>query len=488
MTRGCYVALILSASCGGNAKPITAPKAEAIALVPSVTEQSWYRAMSICGQGPYEIEIPVADAKYGEDFELRVATPRRIAVQAVIVADGADVARRSTVFGRDGQSDDKPDNARCVADAKERLVAARGGSSGGATTTIDVTPGVMVKPPPQQISVTGQLQQERDVEPPSVEVLRFGWRDHDKRAGRIRIRLWSIEPNDLEGVLFGASRIEWRPNVSEAEYAAFLVRQEAERKQREAEWIRRYQEEHRSSATVEIDAKTMAELERLELESQRRRALEAERKRRRELFCASHPEDRDCWGAGGMKVHLELEMRGAERARYCAAHREVDARCWSGQDWGLREAAWRKRVQLATAAPKQPDGPPPDALEETIPPKLSLHAEWRPGYWLWTGTTWTWLGGMWRVPDEDIVAEQTTTAPNAPPPPKVETIPPPPMQTTIWVTGFWQWNGSTWVWVAGSYQARPEVGLSWRPAEWRARGSVHVLVPGGWVRVRAGGR
>lgn len=518
---GCFTvgaALVAAVGCGG--KPPMTRLGKAIALVPSVAMQAWYRSPSICGQGPYELEIPVGNARWGEEFELRLATPRRVQLHAVIVADQVEVEKVASTFDRTGRVDGEADNHRCVADVQERLAASRGGPGGG-TTTVPVTPVVPIPTPapapePPAPSGTGQLELDTGLVPPSIEVVRFGWGERGQRAGRIRIRLWSIDPNDLEGVLFGVARVEWRPNVPEAEYEAHLARlaaaEEADRLRRDEELRRRQAEADRrrrerppaarTTVTVEYDAKRELELYKqreakrrreaeLLLERQRKRqrriALVEERRRRREQYCATHPEDRGCWGAGGMKVHLDLEKREGERARYCAATPE-DARCWDDGERARRRIASHERIRLALAPPKQPEGPPPAALAETVPPKLSLHAEWRPGYWQWTGSTWTWLAGMWRVPESDIVAEQTTTAPVAPPPPRSEAIPPPPMQATIWVNGFWQWNGTSWVWVAGSYQARPAADMSWRPTQWRARGSVHVLVPGGWVRVRAGGR
>ncbi|HWU87812.1 MAG TPA: hypothetical protein VN253_11080, partial [Kofleriaceae bacterium] len=394
------------------------------------------------------------------------------------------------------------------------------GAGGPPGPTVET--GVRVRtpgdPPPREVTVTGQLEREQGEPAASIDVVRHGWhqpeRGEPRRFARIKIRLWSIEPNDLEGVRFGVRRYVWRPNVSDAEYEAYLARlrqpppervvvetdaqaeleryreEEEARRRRAAELAAEAERRRGRGVVVETDAKAELERYRKEEEARRRRAAEAERQRaraaaeaerqrQRKAFCASHPEDRGCWGAGGMQMHLALNEREHERERYCAANRE-DARCWTQDDRWRRQLAWRKRVEVATAPPKQPDGPPPAALAETMPPKLSANAEWRPGYWQWTGSTWGWLGGMWRVPESDIAAEKTTTAPEAPPPP--------PMAATIWVAGFWQWSGSAWVWVPGSWQLRPEAGASWRPAEWQTRGRVHVLIPGGWVRGRGGRR
>ena len=535
---GCLGAL---GCLGSPPRESTTPSMTArIALEQSVAEQVWYRATSICGQGPYEIEVPIAGARWGEEIELRLATPRRIALHAVIVADDAEAVKDAAVYAAHGKADGKAENTRCVADVRERLAASRGGPGPGGPAGPPVETGIRVRPPgeppPREVTVTGQLELDRGEPPASIEIVRHGWRHRERgevrRFGRIRIRLWSIEPNDLEGVRFGVRRIVWRPNVTDAEYEAHLGRIAAEeearrlRQQEELEARRLRQEEElrrriaedeerrrrqpppppRRTTVVEVDSKAELERYRQQEEERRRRAAElaaeaerrrraaelaavaeAERLRKRQEFCASHPEDRGCWGAGGLRVHLQLDERERERERYCAAHRE-DARCWSKDDRWRRELVWRKRVQVATAPPKQPDGPPPDARAETIPPKLSVNANWLPGYWHWSGTGWAWLGGMWRVPESDIVAERTTTAPEAPPPLQSEAPPPPPMAATIWVSGFWQWNGRVWVWVPGSWQMRPDAGSSWRPAEWKTRGTVHVLIPGGWIRVRGGRR
>ena len=494
MLRRCLIVLLVA--CGGSPKPARPPgevEPVGIAIVPNVAAQAWYRSPTICGQGPYEIEVPVSGAKWGEELVLWLSTPRRVALNAVILGDDEEVAKTAALFDRNGRGHGKAENLRCIADAKERLAAVRGsGGGGGGTVTPEVPVGTTVVTPPPSTPV--QLVVEDGIDPDgSVEVVRFGWRERGRRVKRLRIRLWSVEPNDLELVRFGVTRFEWRPNVPEAEYEAYLERErrrvEAMREDpavSHARWRRQVaDDERRRAAQLEEDRKRAA----AQLEEDRRRAIDAalelERRRRRDAYCAAHAESRDCWGAGGKRRWAELEQRVRERERYCAARPE-DARCWSAGERSRRASAWRQRVEVATAPPKQPDGPPPAPRDETPPPKLSDNAEWRPGYWQWTGTTWVWLGGMWRVPDEDIVAEKTTTAPIAPPPPRTEEIPPPPMTTTIWVSGFWQWNGASYVWVAGGYQARPEAGVSWRPAEWRARGAVHVLIPGGWVRL--GGR
>jgi hypothetical protein len=496
--------------------PTTTATEKTIGLQTTVALQAWYRSPVPCGQGPYEITIPTGDAKYGEQVEVRLHAPHGVALHAVLVVDGAEVERRDGTFDAQG-GNARLDNTRCVADKRERVAAGRaggGGASGGASGTV-VPTGTAVQTP--GASTSAQLELDTAIVLDSIPLFTYRL-PHGARS--IVLRLWSVEPNDLDGVRFGVSKIVWQPNVPEAEYEAYLARLERERAERaeqervrlaaeaeqarlraEADRVRREEEARRrppedpdvarrrareAEEQARRDARDAEEQARRRAreaeDAARRQAAELERRKQREQFCATHPADRGCWGAGGMAVHLQLEARKREREQFCAAHHE-DVRCWSTTEWQRHRAVWDQRVAVASAPAKQPDGPPPAPLAEEAPPKLSAHAEWRPGYWQWLDGTWVWLAGMWRVPDEDIVAEQTTTAPAAPPPPQAETPPPPPVRTAVWVTGFWQWNGTGWVWIAGSYQLRPDARATWRAPEWRARGNVHVLIPGGWIRI-----
>jgi hypothetical protein len=123
---------------------------------------------------------------------------------------------------------------------------------------------------------------------------------------------------------------------------------------------------------------------------------------------------------------------------------------------------------------------PPPARVEVQPPRPSVHAEWIPGFWQRDGA-WIWSAGFWRVPDADIAAEQTAEAPIAPPPPKPE---PPPAAaasaTLVWTPGYWAWNGSAYIWIAGAWRIPPKAGARWVAPSWTPRRGRVVLVPGGW--------
>jgi len=73
-------------------------------------------------------------------------------------------------------------------------------------------------------------------------------------------------------------------------------------------------------------------------------------------------------------------------------------------------------------------------------------------------------------PDGPVIVE-------APPAPMVEEIPPEPWVGAVWVDGYWNWTGHTYVWVGGRYLRPPRAGLIWYHG-----GYVHT--PRGYVYVR----
>ena len=59
-------------------------------------------------------------------------------------------------------------------------------------------------------------------------------------------------------------------------------------------------------------------------------------------------------------------------------------------------------------------------------------------------------------------------APTPPPAPQVETIPPAPtvVPGMVWQEGAWNYRNGNWVWVPGSYVARPQGFSVWQPGQW----------------------
>jgi len=180
------------------------------------------------------------------------------------------------------------------------------------------------------------------------------------------------------------------------------------------------------------------------------------------------------------KWRRHLAKKEAKRTKR-AAKRERN------RDGKVSEAELRRRLAEAETYREyeaeragQPAGRPPRARAEGPPPRRSGHAEWVHGYWHWTDRDWVWMRGQWRVPDADVRDGLTVRAPHAPPPLRAETRPIRPAQGAIWVAGYWQWNGSVFVWVPGAWVIAPHAGRIWAAPSWRVVGGGVVFVPGGW--------
>jgi hypothetical protein len=491
--------LISAAACGGGrTRPpayAAAPADDPYEIRPQVVLQQWSRASTECGQGPYTLEVPVDVGRWREEVQLRIATPRAVALQVDLVSPD-DHAEASGVWGGAGAP---PDNERCTADAGERVAIVRGAGDAGEGTAGDGTRGGSLDGGGLGggAAVRAELLEGPGPSGGSDDIASLDLTAGS--AGRVTIRIWSREPNDLRDVWFGLAHVRWRPSASDESYDAHLAAEAEAVRARLAAMpppasapvvdvtIDPAQVERDRRAALEAEAR--AERDRVRAIRDRERAalsaaLDAERRARRAAFCASHHDDRGCWGPGGYQIHLELEARRAERDAYCA--RAVhDSRCWSDAERSARRAAWATLVDEARAA-RTPSGPPPDPLAEVAPPRLSVNATWRPGYWHWLDRSWVWLAGQWRVPQADIDAAQTTTAPVAPPAPQAEPVPVAPTTVAVWIAGFWQWDGAAWVWVPGSWQLRPSARATWRPPSWRPSGATFVLVPGAWISIGGG--
>jgi len=323
------------------------------------------RAFSVserCTQGPLVLDLPAAGARWGERIEVSAWSPRAVLGRAAIItSDGPpqDVPFGQTriqsvsVSGRSesiARADDHPENARCVATPAEL-------SSGSALPGGMVPTGAGAASPPS-VPATVDTPAVRLVEPPADEVTETirthaslwriaitGWAtetsDPDRPptvqpGARLRVRLWFPEPNDLDGVLFVVEHLVASPNVSDAEWTAHLRANIAQRQRN--------------------DARAQAEYH------------------QRNERCAAHHEDEDCWGPGGYDAHVRRLREPGPQAVATVA------------------------PQPAAPQPRDPDGPPPAPRVEERPPKPSVHADWVPGFWRWSGFTWAWISGRWRVP------------------------------------------------------------------------------------------
>src|SRR5947207_7274881 len=74
------------------------------------------------------------------------------------------------------------------------------------------------------------------------------------------------------------------------------------------------------------------------------------------------------------------------------------------------------------------------------------------------------------------VREVVVTRP--PPPVRVETQTVVPGRGYVWTTGYWRWTGTTYVWVPGTWVARPRPTAVWVAGDWVPRYKGWVWVAG----------
>jgi hypothetical protein len=524
--RVCAAAALLAAGCATESGATYGDNdPNRPVLRERTARELWFKAPAACGQGPYEIDAATLGWRWGEEVRFGIRSPLLVRMTWTMAIEGdAPEERTWTMSSLENVGTKAPDNAACVASQAEigrALAAAPAGDAparaAGATArphaggapqaAADAALLALVPQPPQPVDGPHDLKVQ--------EVLSRSWRSTGfgvptVAAGlRIRFRFWSAVPNNLKDVYFVVSQVVRQPSVPDDAYVAWLRAEEA-REHAEAERERARHPPNVLSAeeiaAQEREAQRQAdEAAREAREAELRRQREEERRRQEEiarreqerlwrLHCDQHHEDSACWGPGGFSVRAELDRRRDERNHYCEAHHD-EARCWSESEWADRRLSWNGGTRADDATPgraaqppapakiPEPDGPPPPPRADDQPPRPSDNAEWRPGYWQWTGQIWFWIAGLWRVPDEDIARERTVHAPAAPPPARAETpAPAPPVVAAVWTPGYWQWNGRAFIWIPGSWQLPPGAGVTWRPTRWILRaGGIHVLVPGGWV-------
>ncbi len=424
-----------------------------------------------CGQGPFTLSLHLKGARWGEKLAIGGFAPHAVVGRYTIKLDGRRVSEGQFATQhvvQNGtyaslQGDQKPDNQRCV----ERPAAI-------APEPIAPPPQIPVEPPPPwqppplawqpppppyavptpatpvppplpaapQPVVAAQLVALNPGESlaegsGNFRLASFTWPSVDLIGtpqiapdAVLEVTLWSDEPNDWDGATLQWVHEVAEPTVPEAEYIAYL---------------------HKARREAEADAKRQQE--------EANRAYQARQER-----CNAHHADEDCWGKGGYDAYV---------ASWNAPHPRAQA-----------------AVPIVGAAPvvtapqpRPPEGPPPVAQTEMPPPQPSLHAEWVAGYWQWTGFAWFWLGGWWRVPQQDLVAQATIVAPAPPPLVQVEVAPPPPLPDAVWLAGAWYWDGRIWLWHPGQWTLPPRPGLLWHAPTWVIDGRGVRLVPGVWGEV-----
>ena len=68
----------------------------------------------------------------------------------------------------------------------------------------------------------------------------------------------------------------------------------------------------------------------------------------------------------------------------------------------------------------------------------------------------------------------------APPAEQIEVVGVAPSAQHLWIRGHYQWNGSSYSWVPGHWEARPRARAKWVPGRWRRYNARWYWVEGHW--------
>ncbi len=510
MTRTALAALALTALVAGCGPSLQFVDQRPVAL----------KVDGACSQGPFLIERQTLGGRWGEALDVRVQSPRPLVAHYRLTLAGNVQSRgvfrtaqwRTMANGSNVRvPDPDPDNRRCLERPSAAVSAdaepAPAPPAEGPPQTVVVPPPLpapLPAPPPPPLPspapLPAPLPPPVPVGPPAgweppplpapppapapapaaaapmatpthsrvavlvrvdggaavgsheAHVVSLRREVHDLEAKgwapglALRLEVWSEQPLDWSDVVFVVEQAAGRPSVSEAEWIAHLEEQARERERERLEQAREAAERQRK---WEVEWRA----------NQEKRRIRAE-------FCRTHLDDEGCWGRGGWPALRARQQEKAEQAR-----REQE----------------RLALQPPPPPPPQvcrPDGPPPEAQTEALPPQSTTDSEWVTGYWVYTCQGWFWLGGWWKVPDAAPALAVHVEAPALPPPLRVEPPPACPVYGAVWIAGYWMWASGRWIWVIGRWSLPPIIGVEWRPTLWISAGGRVRMQPGRWLPQR----
>ena len=303
-----------------------------------------FAAPSTCAQGPFDVDVPADGTTAVDGIELVACTPRRLVGHAEIwIGSTAEM----TTFG------DVADNARCVAGSATAIAA--GAASGSAAPSGDGSAGsasapVLVKQVFQGsdgddatticASYGGSAQEIAD-----YEVTRTSADLRVEAGEAMNVRLWSVEPNDLDGVVF-------------------LIRHVTSTK-----------------PPKQLSKDEVAKLEHNRAAKTARLAKEAAEQPRSAAPTAPQPTDTP-WKAPPLPLAEARPDQPSTSATWVPGYWK-----WTGVAYGWVAGFWRDPLAIDMPAPRVEmpgDAPRGNAI-------------WIAGGWRRAGGSWVWIGGRWRA-------------------------------------------------------------------------------------------
>ncbi len=378
-----------------------------------------YRSPELCGQGPYELVLKAAGAAWGETLEVRALSPHPLRGYSQVLVDGEPHGERTPfgafTVGREvvstrGRSWEyaraevqEPENARCL------RPAATEGTTPVLTAPATPSPPLSAEAAAPTPTPSAVAQLERAPTPSRVAVVpgpewmaqqRLGsqvlqsvtWTQAGRSlplasplpaSAEIRVRIWSEQPNLLEGVLFAFLHAARQPSVSDDAWLAYLARQDEEFRRESAAQL------------AAIDRANAARRERCAAHPERDECAQ----RLTPLARAAPPDDEAPRPAGPPpppRPETRPPKPSPNAAWISGYWRWYAARwVWSPGGWEVpEEDLAAERTVVAPAAP-------PALRVELRPPMPAPRMVWARGYWQWDGTQWVWVAGAWTVPKPD---------------------------------------------------------------------------------------
>ena len=364
-----------------------------------------YQPVTRCSQQPIDAHFQASGATWGESITIRACGPHGFRGEATIEVDGGD---RVGGWGSGMEFGDW-DNARCVLRDAE-VVAGQTAPASPAPDSVAGDPGAATRPAATTTTTSQSEHFQKWLYTGQGCEFTSSWTfdiGAHRRGADIRVRVWSRQPNDVEGASIHIIHNAYKPNVSDDEWRRHLARKEAEATRKAEEARRRAEREPRP---------TEAEL--------RARLADAE---------AASAEDA---GGTGELLAGPTSPPPAPRAETIPPRPSVNAEWvpgywhWNGETgaWVAITGQWRvpqSDIQdgLTATAPR----PPPASRDETRPEKPTPDAVWAAGYWAWSGDRFVWIAGSWQIP---------------------------PSATMVWQPPSWRLSASGVVLAPGGWQRR----------------------------------
>ncbi len=515
-------------------------------------KKQYFRSARMCSQGPLEVEVQATGYRWGEDIALKVYSPRPLSFQYVI--DIGDEKKVSS--GRIGRDDENVENSRCVLSEKETLslgvrveteerqgredgvdsewiqeqkhdgkgerikteVHADSSRESSHLSTGEKASLQILEPVSEEVGLQKirLLQEKTKTRVYTISLLGRNWPVRYRgcankslhpnpyaRSTEVRIRIWSREPNDLDGVVFAVLHNHHVPTVNESKWLSYVQKQirkceerEAEKRQRELERLRKRQHEAsfrtiRLTKTVgaEIVSETRFVDGRKQVVSTSRGGLtfrlpdKYDIKKHRKCFRESHRNNTECWGEMGrdefQEAHLQKALQGmgrntrvsyslnetsstgqtvydySEETSYRCVLDLNSRRCWGKGGYrafrkkriaevnkrreSLRKKRERERARQRELVEKR--------TRESLRAKQEKPADNQS------------IHRMGKDHTSSLQRADLLEEPEGPPPgPKKEIKPPKPSSRAQWVPGYWKWTGRGWQWLQGWWRV-PESDL-----------------------------